>query len=329
MRRGLMIAMAVTLLCGLTTSPGLAQSACGGASKAKATACGKTPGTDTFPTMSFMVGEKTYKSHKAAEKAAKDRDGKVVFAVRDEKFDTMPEAMKTLACASECYAEKFTSIGGIVDGKLLYCSQSSACGSAKKASCSAKTKGASSGSSGTKTGTKTRSHKAVASACGKNCSCQKCAKSGAKTRSGKASDKASGKTGGKACGKNCSCTGCAKSRAKSAKKGACSEGACPRDKATKFVVAGTPFDKYDDAVKARDQVRKAAGAVKLSYLVNGQKVDCETKVCPSAKAAGQVKFVVASQETPCEEHARVLMSKARVAAATKALESKKDATARL
>lgn len=297
MRRGLMIVLAMTLLCGIAASPTLAGPGCDGASKTKATACGKTCGAGGFPTMAFMVGDKTYDSHEAAEKAAGDRGDKIVFVVCDERFGTMPDAMKALACASECYAEKFTSIGGIVDGKLVYCSASQTCGNTKDASCSSKTKGASCHSQGAKAGAKTCSGK-------KNCSCEGCTKSSAKGS-------------------------CSKTGAKSAKKGSCAKGTCPRDKATKFVVAGMNFDKYDDAVTARDEARKAASAVKLSYLVNGQKVDCESKVCPKAKAAGQVKFIVSGDETNCEIQARVLVAKAQVAAAAEALKSKNAATARL
>ncbi len=299
MRRGLMIAWAMTLLCGLTASPVLAQSGCSGKSKTTAKACGKTCCEADFPTMTFMLGEKSYTSHEAAEKAAGDMTSKVVFVVGDQKFDTATEAMKTLACMSECYADRFLSIGGVVDGKLAYCSKSEKCQGAKTATGCAKTQktaGASCQSGVAKTGKKT---------CGSGKDAKTC--------------------GSKASGKSC----CSKDGAKSAKKGSCCEGVCPKDKATKFVVAGVSFDKYDDAVKARDRAQKAADAVKLSYLVNGQKVDCESKVCPKAKAAGQVKFVVTGEETSCEFQARVLMSKARVAAATQAFASKKSATARL
>ncbi len=83
----------------------------------------------------------------------------------------------------------------------------------------------------------------------------------------------------------------------------------------KFRVAGREFDKWEDAVKARDEVRAAVKLVKMSYLVDGKKVNCSSQICPKAKAAGKVKFVVADKETSCEITARITLARARFEAA--------------
>lgn len=82
-------------------------------------------------------------------------------------------------------------------------------------------------------------------------------------------------------------------------------------KADKFLVAGREFDKWEDAVKARDEAMSAVAKVKMTYLVDGKAVDCCSKVCPKAKEAGKVKFVVGEDNMDCEYKARVALAKAK------------------
>ncbi|MCG8406288.1 MAG: hypothetical protein MI923_13910 [Phycisphaerales bacterium] len=89
-------------------------------------------------------------------------------------------------------------------------------------------------------------------------------------------------------------------------------------KADKFRVIGREFAKWDDAVKARDDAIASIKKVKMSYLVDGTPVDCCSKVCPKAKEAGKVKFVVGENKMDCEYKARVALSKAKYAAARNA-----------
>ena len=75
--------------------------------------------------------------------------------------------------------------------------------------------------------------------------------------------------------------------------------------------AGREFDKWEDAVKARDEAMSAVAKVKMTYLVDGKAVDCCSKVCPKAKEAGKVKFVVGEDNMDCEYKARVALAKAK------------------
>ncbi|MFQ5411264.1 MAG: hypothetical protein ACE5EC_03170 [Phycisphaerae bacterium] len=125
----------------------------------------------------------------------------------------------------------------------------------------------------------------------------------------------------KAKGKACCKAGKKASLAKADDGKAC----CKTAKNVKFRVAGREFDKWEDAVKARDEVRAAVKLVKMSYLVDGKKVDCSSQICPKAKAAGKVKFVVADQETSCEITARIALAHAQFEAAQN-IDNKKVAT---
>jgi hypothetical protein len=53
----------------------------------------------------------------------------------------------------------------------------------------------------------------------------------------------------------------------------------------------------------------------MTYVVDGKEVDDCAKVCPKAKAAGKVQFVVGETRTSCEDTARYTLAKAQYEAA--------------
>ena len=81
-----------------------------------------------------------------------------------------------------------------------------------------------------------------------------------------------------------------------------------------YRVAGRNFKTYEEAAAARDKAIEAMKGVKMAYVVDGKKVDCSSKVCPTMKKAGKVKFVVDKTETNCELQARVSLAKAQMEA---------------
>lgn len=90
----------------------------------------------------------------------------------------------------------------------------------------------------------------------------------------------------------------------------------------KFIVLARNFDSYDDAVKARAAAMDAMKVVKMTYVVEGKEVDCSSKVCPMAKKAGKVEYVIGETKTHCEVSARISMAKAQFDAAKKAGDQK-------
>ncbi len=277
MRRGLTIALALMVICGLSVAPALAGPGCGGAKQAEGSqraSCAKSCETGAFPTMVMMVGDKGYQCPMAARQAAEQAGSKIVYAVDTQRFDDKNKAVEALAAASESYAEKFLTIGCLVDGKMEYC-------------CS-KTVGDKKTGDGRTCGTKSKS--------GRECS----DKQGYARKAG-AEDK----------GSTC--------RGYGTKTGDQGKAACDRSKCNKFVVAGRSFDNWDDAVKARDAAREAAAKVKLTYLVDGRTVDSDEEICPKAKAAGKVEYMVNEEKTESEADARVLLAKTKRAAAQNAL----------
>lgn len=118
--------------------------------------------------------------------------------------------------------------------------------------------------------------------------------------------------------------GCCKSKAALAK--ANDKSGCCSSKNATYRVAGRNYDSWDKAVAAHESAIAAMSNVKMAYLVNGTKVDCASKVCPMAKKAGQVKFVVGETTTGCELHARVELAKAQIDAISKAMEGDQVAT---
>ncbi len=91
---------------------------------------------------------------------------------------------------------------------------------------------------------------------------------------------------------------------------------------TKFMVLNRSFDSYDDAAKARDTAMGSVKLVKMKYMVDGKEVGCSTQVCPSAKKAGKVSYVVGEDKTGCEVTARIALAKAQYDAAKKAADEK-------
>ena len=118
--------------------------------------------------------------------------------------------------------------------------------------------------------------------------------------------------------------GCCKSKGAAKAKLASAKSCCQGENVI-YRVAGRDFKTWDDAMAARDAARSAIKTVAMTYVVDGKKVDCATKVCPTAKAAGKVKFVVGETTTSCELHARVELAKAQIDAARSAMTSEKVA----
>ncbi len=272
MKRVLVIAVAMAFVCGLGVSTVLAGGP--GCQKSKEATAGSSCSAKTacvlgeFPTMTMMVGEETFECPMAAEKAAKAHDGKIVYVVAKEEFGCKEKAMAALADAAEGYVAKFTTIACVVDGKVIYCDETSA------------------GSGCSKSG-----KAALASAEGKGCSKAK----------GEATASDEGKT-------------CPLAKAKAALASAASKECC---KNAKFLVLGRTFDKREDAVKARDAALASVKPIKMTYIVDGEKVDCASKVCPMAKKAGKVEYVVGESKTCCEISARFDLAKAQFEAARK------------
>ena len=120
-------------------------------------------------------------------------------------------------------------------------------------------------------------------------------------------------------------SGCCKSKT-AALASAGEKSDCCKSKGATYRVAGRDYATWEQAVEARDAAVAAAEKVHMAYLVDGKKVDCATKVCPKAKAAGQVKFVVGDVTTGCELHARVELAKAQIEAIRGVAATEKVAT---
>jgi hypothetical protein len=281
MKRAIAIVLAMGLGLGVGASSVLAGGP--GCHKSKMAKAGSSCSAKTactlgeFPTMTMKVGDETFECPMAADKAAKAHDGKIVYVVAKEEYGCKEKAMAALADAAEDYVAKFTTIACVVDGKVIYCDETSA------------------GSGCSKSGKAT-----LASAEGKGCSK---AKSEAKAEA-TASDE--GKT-------------CPLAKAKAALASAASKECC---KNAKFFVLGLTFDKREDAMKARDAALASVKPIKMAYIVDGEKVDCASKICPAAKKAGKVQYVVGEEKTPCEISARVSRAKAQYEAAKKAADQK-------
>lgn len=318
-----------------------------GAAASKAACCG----TDGFPTLIRFVGDEAIGCPKEAEKLAKEKGAEIVFAIGDKKFCCKKSAMKALADASEDYVKRFTSIGCVIDGKVKYCGD--ACRGTKatlakadgKDCCKAGAKAALAKADAKQCQEICSKMMKLAKAEGKECcaatlakfikalgsDCCKASQKGALTKSdGKAACSASKKAKlAKADGKSCHATGKKAALAKADGKASCSaskgklakadgKACCKTAKNAKFRVAGREFDTWEDAVKARDEVRAAVKRVKMSYVVDGKKVDGASRICPKAKAAGTVKFVVGEEETGCEITARIALARAQYEAAQRA-----------
>ncbi len=265
-----------------------------------------------------MVGDKAVGCPMTAEKMAKESHGKVVFVVAEQRFENEPEAYKALADVSEQFVKRYTSIACVKDGKVMYCSEeecAKSCGDKAKLTSA---DGRSSCSSG-----KT----AMVKAEGKTCPVtgQKVAAEGAKSCEKSAKDAKLVKADeGKTCpltgkriasteSKTCDKSGKTATLVSSEGQGkGCDPSQC---KGATFRVAGRDFKTYDEAAKAREAVLASIAKVKMTYVVDGKKVDCASQVCPRAKQAGKVKFVIGSDETCCEYDARIRLAKAQFEAA--------------
>lgn len=302
MRRGLLIILSVALVCGLVVTATYAGPGCG-AHKAKAesgkSGCGQKSACHAgdFPTITMKVGDKAYQCWGTAEKAAKQNGSKIVFAVGEQVFDDQDKAVMALAEAAEGYVGKFTAIACVVDGKLVYCDEGAKSG--WSAACKAKCEKASAGGSKANTS--------------KGCGGKSNATKDGGSKVGKDSTgKASGEViaiGGSSCGSKVK----AGAVAKAGSKACCAKGTA--SKATSFFVLGREFKTYEAASKARDTAASALDKVKMTYIVDGEKVDCASKVCPKAKAAGKVQYVVNETKVNCEYSARVTLAQAQFEAA--------------
>lgn len=259
-----------------------------------------------FPHLTMMVGDKEFDCPMAADKAAEEKGAKVRFAVAGEQFDCKDKAMATLADVSERFVGRYTTIAAVVDGKTIYCAED------MTGCCKSKTASAE-GSSCSK------SKAALASAKDEGSSCSK-------SKAALASDKSEGsscckskaalaKAEGKACASACKKESFACVSKEEFAKAIKTDGA-------KFIVLARNFDSYDDAVKARAAAMDAMKVVMMTYVVEGKEVDCSSKVCPMAKKAGKVEYVIGETKTNCEVSARISMAKAQFDAAKKAADQK-------
>lgn len=246
-----------------------------------------------FPHLVMKVGEKEFECPMAAEKEVKDHGGKVVFAVAGENFVEKDAAMAALADASEEYVHKFTSIACKVDGQVIFCGQGGSCKDGAKL---------------TSTGSK---------------SCSGAAKASAEAATGCSKSKeASAKGEGSGCCKS-KAAALAKSEGTGCSKGKDAMADCAKAceaRGAKFMVVGKTFDKYTDAVKARDAALAVLKDVNMKYIVDGKEVSCSSQVCPTAKKAGKVQYVVGTEKTGCEISARISLAKAQYEAAKNCVE---------
>jgi hypothetical protein len=242
-----------------------------------------------FPHLTMMVGDKEFDCPMAADKAAEEKGAKVRFAVAGEQFDCKEKAMATLADVSERFVGRYTTIAAVVDGKTIYCAED------MTGCCKSKTASAE-GSSCSKSKAALASDKSEGSSCCK-------------------SKAALAKAEGKACASACKKESFACVSKEEFAKAIKTDGA-------KFIVLARNFDSYGDAVKARAAAMDAMKVVKMTYVVEGKEVDCSSKVCPMAKKAGKVEYVIGETKTNCEVSARISMAKAQFDAAKKAADQK-------
>lgn len=338
MKRVLTIALALAFVCSLGASaafagPGCCKSKMDGKDTklSSMTACAM----GEFPHLTMLVGDKEYDCPASAEKDAEAKGAKVRFAVANEQFDCKDKAMDALAGASERYVKRYTTVAALVDGRLIYneadvagCKSACAEGKDAKAVLASAGEGSSCG----------KAKAALASAGeGKSCSAAKAELAKAEGGSCNKAKAALASADAKAEG-----SGCCKAKAAAALASAAGSGCCKtaatktamavvskdefaklaKTEGTKFMVLGRTFDCYDSAVKARDTAVEAVKVVKIKYMVDGKEVGCASEVCPSAKKAGKVQYVVGEDKTGCETAARINLAKAQYDAAKKAADQK-------
>lgn len=262
-----------------------------------------------FPHLTMLVGDQEFDCPMAADKAAEEKGVKVRFAVAGDQFDCKDKAMMALADVSERFVGRYTTIAAVVDGKTIYCADDlTGCCKAKSASAE--------GSSCCKskaTLTSATDEKGKGSGCSKGNAALASEKSSGGCCKSKAA--ALAKAEGKACASACKKESFACVSKDEFAKAIKTDGA-------KFIVLARNFDSYDDAVKARAAAIDAMKVVKMTYVVEGKEVDCASKVCPVAKKAGKVEYVIGDTKTHCEISARISMAKAQFDAAKKAADQK-------
>jgi hypothetical protein len=109
--------------------------------------------------------------------------------------------------------------------------------------------------------------------------------------------------------------GCCKSKSEAKTASAKGDGCCHKAKSMKFMVLGRTFDKHDEAVKAHDDAMTALKTVTIKYIVDGEEVKDCSQVCPIAKKAGRVTYVVNQAKMKCDIEARIAAARAQYDAA--------------
>lgn len=86
-----------------------------------------------------------------------------------------------------------------------------------------------------------------------------------------------------------------------------------------YRVAGVDFNNKDQAEKAVTLVSDALAGVKMSYKVGDESFCCDKMAGVKAKETGKpVSFVVAGEETGCENHAKLIQAQAKIRTAVQA-----------
>jgi len=355
MRKGLLLVLVLGIGGLILAATVQAGPNCGKAAADKAAAtstCSKSKGVSiaasNFPAMVVMVGDETFHCPVTAKKVAEERGEKMVCII-GEKHDNMESAMAAYAEAAESYADKYLRVACVVDGKLKYCdddasaccgksatvvSTESCCKSVKAAVASAastcnKSQVKSVSADDTRTCSKSKVVKASSSTCTKT---KVAAADDSKATCSKSKEAKLAKADGPTCSKSkeaklAKADGPTCSKSKEAKLAKADDssvkdksGCCKGDD-IKFMMAGRLFDTREEAEAARAKVLLAVKLVSMQYRFGDKTVDCATKVCPKAKEAGLVKFVVGDTTYDCEYHARINLAKAKVAAAEKAMQA--------
>jgi len=86
-----------------------------------------------------------------------------------------------------------------------------------------------------------------------------------------------------------------------------------------YRVGGVDFNSEEQAGKAVQLVTDAVDGVKMSYRVDGQSFCCDKMAGMKAKETGKpMTFVVGSEETDCDKHARLILMQTKIRAAVEA-----------
>jgi hypothetical protein len=100
---------------------------------------------------------------------------------------------------------------------------------------------------------------------------------------------------------------------------ACAD-ACESTK-IQYQVGPAMFDNAEDAVRAAAAAFAAMQSVKMTYAVNGEATNCSVDAkAKSASCGSPVQFVVNGAATPCDQTAKYLLTRERMAAAVAAVQ---------